>query len=115
MLMVLYAVGRISQSSKTDTPSSPSFPRALIRIKVRSEWAGVKDAGGAGAGPARLALGRREQASRSRDRHDRPRTQDAVIFNGPGRRMGWREQAGGGGVPSAEGFPRQRDTGLGRH
>jgi len=62
-----------------------------------ADKAGVKDAGGAGAVTARLALGRREQASRFRDRPDRPGTQGAVIFSEPGRRMvrwGRREAAG---------------------
>ena len=46
ILVVLYAVGHFSQSLKTDPPLPP---RALITIKVRSDGAGVKDAGGAGA------------------------------------------------------------------
>ena len=66
--MVLYAVGRISQSSKTDSSIFPLLSRARpITIKVRSEGAGVKDAGGTGAVAARLALGRGEQASSYRD------------------------------------------------
>ena len=78
----------------------------------------MKDAGGAGAGPARLALGRREQASRFRD----PPTPKAMAgeagTTGPGRKAllysmdraaGWiggcRREAAGSPVP---GVLRQR-------
>jgi len=72
---------------------SPS-PRALIKNKVRSEWSGVKDAGGAGTVDARLALGAGEQPSSHRDRPDRPGTQGGVIFSGRQHRGSCRAGAG---------------------
>ena len=99
-----------SRSIEPEGDESPrhDLPARPITIKVWSEWAGVNDAGGAGAVVPRLALGAGEQPSIHRDPPTPKamageagttglRTQGAVIFNGPGRRMvrwGRREAAG---------------------
>ena len=59
----------------------------------------MKDAGGAGAVDARLALGAGEQPSIHRDRPDRPGTQGVVIFSGRQHRGSCR--AGAGAVPAS--------------
>ena len=85
----------------------------------------MKDAGGAGTVDARLALGAGEQPSSHRD----PPTPKAMAgeagTTGPGhkallysmdRAAGWLGGVGGRRRgPRCRGFPRQRDTALGRH